>query len=133
MAAGHGYHNSKDDSHHSNDVHDSNNQNNFYDHNSNAHNWEQGCSDGFAMFQYGNQSKCGWANRKLASFDQAQRQCKRMGAHLAAPSNQDENIDLMLFAQGKANNISFNFNTMHRQRNESLMACRCRSQIPRPQ
>ena len=102
MAAAHGNHNSNDDSHHSNDMHHSSSQDNFNDHNSNDHSWEWGCADGFAMFQYGNQSKCGWANRKLASFDQAQRSCKRMGAHLAAPSNQDENIDLMMFAQGKA-------------------------------
>ena len=102
MAAAHGNHNSNDDSHHSNDMHHSSSQNNYNDHNLNDHSWEMGCADGFAMFQYGNQSKCGWANRKMSSFDQAQRSCKRMGAHLAAPSNQDENTDLMMFAQGKA-------------------------------
>ena len=96
MAAAHGNHNSHDDSHHSNDMDHSSNQNNF-------HNWEQGCANGFAMFQYGNQSKCGWANRKLATFEQARGSCRKMGAHLAAPSNQDENTDLMMFAQGKNN------------------------------
>ena len=75
------------------------------DHNGVGH-W--GCSDGFVMFTYGEQSQCGWANSKLVQYEEAHDSCRRMNAQLPHPMTADENSDFRYFAERKLEIIKNN-------------------------